>query len=274
MDAEVVAKEPLSYLAAVLLGIVQGLTEFLPVSSSGHLALAKPLIGFGEDDIPMLFDILLHVATVIVVFGTFWKDFWNYLTRQRSVVAWIVIACVPTALGGLIWKHRFEAIGKEPVLVALMLILSAAILYCSAYIQTRIRPLENLGAGRSLFVGAMQCVAITPGISRSGTTIVAGMFAGLSRDEAVRFSFALMVPAVLGATVLEFFSKMKGAEKVWDAEMLPAGPCAAGFAAALVVGFLSLRFLRWIVRGGKLSYFGHYCAAAGLAGLAYFGFAA
>lgn len=271
--------EPLSYLAAVLLGIVQGATEFLPISSSGHLALAQQ-VGLGYK-MPMLFDLLLHLATVIAVFKAFWKDFWTYLTKQRSVVAWIVLACIPTGVGGMLLKNFVETLGEYPEAVCALLLVTANILMVGDDFSNGDRPLAKLGVKRSLAVGTAQILALAPGVSRSGTTIVAGLVAGLPRDDAVKFSFGLMVPAVLGASFLEILSAVKDYRAALAALAPDAaapslmagvsfGPCAAGFVAALVSGVASLSLLRLVVEKRKLPVFAGYCAAVGVVGMIYF----
>lgn len=264
--------ETMSLWTAALLGAVQGATEFLPVSSSGHLALAAklPFVSPGATaEPPLLFDLLLHVATVIAVFKAFWKDFWDYLAHRRAIVLWIVLACVPTAIGGVFFKAQFESVRASGVAVSAMLLVTAIILTASRWLPPGDRTLDRLGVARSLGVGLAQCVAITPGISRSGTTIVAGLAAGLSREDAVKFSFSLMVPTVLGAVALETLEKLREGGPLMEG--LSPMACGVGFVVALGVGLASLSLLRWVVDKNKLVYFAVYCALVGGTGLVYFG---
>jgi len=255
--------ETLTYGTAVALGILQGATEFLPISSSGHLALAETLITSRQESVA--FDLLLHVATVLVVIKAYGRDLLSYWREQRSVFAYLAVGTVPAVCVGLLFHKQLEAIRSEPLLVCAALLVTAASLAAAETIRVPASALNRLGYGRSLVIGLCQALAIVPGISRSGSTIAGGMLSGLAREDAVKFSFLLMIPVVLGASVYKFL------RDPGELDALPFGPCLAGFLAALVVGYLALWFLLHLVRRRSLLCFAAYCTFIALTGFIYFG---
>ncbi len=261
----------MSIWEAIIFGIVQGATEFLPVSSSGHLAVMKEILDLG--DIPVLFDVLLHVATLIVVVVIFWKRLSAILA---SVGRWIVrrsaasdrpnlratlIILVATLLTGAVgvFLNSFAFAGRPKVVSALFLV-TAAILIGARFFRGD-RSYQNLSFKDAFVVGVAQGFGALPGISRSGITISAGRASGLSRQDAGEFAFIISVPAILGALVLT----LNDAGEL--STMVSLGALAAGFIAALVVGLISLLLLLRLVQSGRLYLFALYLIPLGIAGL-------
>lgn len=259
-----VASSELTYGWAAFLGFLQGITEFLPVSSSGHLALAEHL---GSDTGPedLAFDILLHLATVGVVVFAFWKDFWRYWNEQRVVIAYLVVASIPTGIAGAFFMNEFKALRESPIAVCVALLVTAGALLVADRTEGKHQPAVSLGWVGAFLVGLCQALAITPGISRSGLTLTGGLVNGLRRTDALAFSFLLMVPAVLGAAGLELVKHRE------EASRLLSGPALTGAAVAAVSGYFALKVLMGMVRGRRLKWFALYCAAVGVAGLVWFG---
>ena len=262
-----------SLVPAVLLGLLQGLTEFLPVSSSGHLALAQSLIpGFSQPGV--LFDVTLHIGTLVAVCIYFWQDLrgmaLSLFSSGRGDAAasrrmlWLLIAgSVPTAAIGLLFRKQFEAMFSDIYGVGVWFIVTGALLFLTDRVSTRGRELSAMGLLDALVIGIAQGLAIIPSLSRSGATIAAGVFLGLERGLLVRYSFLLSIPAVAGAFVLELVTHRHEALQGFD-------PLAygAGTLAALVVGYWSIGVLLNMTRSRRLSVFAYYCWAVG--GLALF----
>jgi undecaprenyl-diphosphatase len=257
----------MSYLAAILLGILQGVTEFLPVSSSGHLALAQHLGLGAADGRPgaVAFDILLHMATLLVVLQAFWREITRVVNADRIVLGYLAVASVPAALVGMAGREFIvDGVRQSPVAVCAALLLTGGFIYLCDRFPLRERRMRMLGLGGACAVGLAQALALVPGISRSGLTITGGVVTGLRRDEAVRFSFLLMIPAVAGAAIYDL------AREPASWQSLPPGPAAAGFVAAAATGYLALRLLRLMVVRQRLGIFAAYCAVVGGGGLVYF----
>ncbi|MBW2095176.1 MAG: undecaprenyl-diphosphate phosphatase [Deltaproteobacteria bacterium] len=258
----------------ILLGIIQGLTEFLPVSSSGHLVIFQNLLGFKEPE--LLLDTSLHLGTLLAVCIYFRSDLanmllgtWEFLFRGRSSDAetktrkshaalawWVLIGTVPTGLIGLFFRHPLENFFGSISLVAVMLLVTGAIVGLTKFLPGRTGKGRPLGYLRSLAIGTAQGLAIIPGISRSGATIACGLSLGLEREMAGRFSFLLSIPAILGAVVLQL--------KDGDLSSVGLLPLLCGFVSSALVGLLALKVLMGMVRKGHLSYFAPYCWALGL----------
>ena len=262
----------MNWLEALSLAVVQGLTEFLPVSSSGHLVLAQTFFGIDPAS-AFIYDIVLHLGTALAALLFFRRDVADVLRgllppyRQappelraaRRLLLLMVAATVPTAVIGLSFKDFFEGLFASPTAVVAALAVTGTFLVASSLLRPASLPLEHAPWWKAVLVGVAQGIAIVPGISRSGSTIVAGLATGLRREDAVRFSFLLFLPAILGATLLELRHPPAGAG-------VPMSLAAAGFVAAAATGYLAiLLVLRW-TRAGKLWQFGVYCwAVAGLA---------
>ena len=262
----------MTFLDAILLGILQGATEFLPVSSSGHLALAQNLLDeFAQPG--LLFDILLHVGTMIAVIGYFWKDLLGLLTSpwrrdetglvQRRMLALIVLGSVPTALIGLSFKDQFEGLFDRPMIVCLMLLVTGSLLIVAERFRSGQRTQEQMTWKDAVVVGIVQGLAIIPGISRSGSTIATLLLRGVDGETAARFSFLLALPAVFGAALLS----LKDLDQV-TTDVIPA--YLAGTGAALLTGLICIHFLMGIIRRRRLNWFAYYCWVAGIAGLIFF----
>jgi undecaprenyl-diphosphatase len=244
---------------AIVLGIVQGLTEFLPVSSSGHLIVVPALLGWDDPFIDSLaFSVMLHVATLLALLVYFQAD-WRRLipaglvaVRDRSFrgdadrkLAWLLAATtIPAIIAGVLLNDLIENAFREPRLVAVTLVIGAAILWLADRLGSRTRAMDGLTFPIALGIGAAQALALVPGISRSGISIAAGLFAGLGREAAARFAFLMATPITFGAGLWEFRKIVTGEAGV----DLPLVPLAAGMLASLISGLLAiavtLRFLR------------------------------
>jgi len=273
-------------LEAIVLGLVQGIAEFLPISSSGHLELGKAL--FGLQDLPLLFDVILHVATLIVVVGIFkdrilsiLKALWNFLFHRSSLpdkaktktqkkkdeaaaeslayVVPILAATVLTAAIGFAIEAFLPWNGVKAV--SIQFIITAAVLLATAWVKPGTRGPEQIGPGRALLIGLAQGIGVFSGISRSGMTIATSLFCGLDRATAGEFSFLLSIPAILGALVLT----LKDLGEM--ASMVSIGQLALAFFAALLSGWAALKILLKVIKGGKLWAFAPYLFVVGIIGL-------
>ena len=253
---------------SIILGIVQGLCEFLPVSSSGHLAIFQIFMGFDENLVA--FDILLHFATLLAVILFFWRDILRILcdwfggwidTRNRKsgwAYGWaIIIASFVTAVIGLGLKSTVDKASESLLFVGIGEIFTAIILLLIPVFSNSRKHPSLLKI--AIFVGIAQGIAVLPGVSRSGMSIAMGLFLGMSISEAFRFSFLISIPAILGATLLECVKFLKSGEMIF----LPNGWIFGGI-AAFVLGALSLRFMKGLVDAGKWAYFGIYCMIIGV----------
>jgi undecaprenyl-diphosphatase len=265
----------MTWLEALALAVVQGLTEFLPVSSSGHLVLAQTFLGINPAT-AFVYDIVLHLGTALAALAFYrvevaavlrgllppYRRAPRELRDARRLLLLIAAATLPTAAIGLAFKKPLELLFASPGAVLVGLGITGALLIGSSFIPATERPLACTPWWKAALIGVMQGIAIVPGISRSGSTIVAGLAAGVRREDAVRFSFLLFLPAVLGASLLELRHPPAGAG-------VPFALAAAGCAAAAVTGYLAiLLVLRW-TRAGKLWQFGLYCwTVAALAAVA------
>ncbi len=258
----------------VILGIVQGLTEFLPVSSSGHLAIGHFL--FGAESADVMFDVILHVATLaaVLVFyrrdllelvrgffkpripGTSWFSMQNWSHMQgRGLILQILLATVVTSALGLTFKDFFESLFTSKTAVGLALCINAGILYLSRMASRGKKDLIGPGIKGALLIGLFQAAAITPGISRSGITISLALLLGLEKTAAVRFSFLLAIPAICGAMLLKL---VEGVSSGYSFTAL-----TAGFIASATVGFAALIMLVKLTKSGKLFYFAPYTLVLG-----------
>lgn len=265
----------MSIFQGIILGLLQGVTEFLPVSSSGHLVLARAIMGLEE--IPMLFDVLLHVATLIVVMWVFRARVWSILlalgrlllgkrreedTPALQLALKLIAASAITAVIGL-GVSALE-VREAPGIVSLLLIVTALILIVSTRGKGG-RGIDDIGWGRTLIMGFAQGLGVFPGISRSGITIGTGLLSDLDREAAGEFSFLLSIPAVGGA----FLLSLKDVVELGSA--VPAASLIAGFLAALLAGYASLKLLLWLISDGRLWIFAIYLIPVGIWGLIRFG---
>lgn len=235
-------------IEAVILGVVQGLTEFLPISSSGHLILAQWATGWeGELINNLTFDVALHVGTLTAVLWYFWRD-WTSLGKaavrvmqgkaqpyEAKLVWYIGLATVPAVVAGLLFEHTVETLFRNPLLVAGALAVGALVMWLADRYSAKARHLGSMTLGHALFVGSAQAVALIPGVSRSGITISAGLAAGYRREDAARFSFLLSTPVIAGAALLKVRQISFQGHAAWG--------CILGTLGSAVVGYLAIRFL-------------------------------
>jgi undecaprenyl-diphosphatase len=267
----------MSLVQAVLLGIVQGLTEFLPISSSAHLVLVPALLGWRfSEDTAFVFDVLVQMGTLVAVVVYFRQDLVGLvrgtidgLIRRRpfeapmSRLAWlIVLATLPAVIAGLFLKDIVDQVFSDPIAVSYFLLLTAVWLVLSERIGKRTRDLDGLSAADALWVGVAQAAALFPGISRSGSTIGAGLTRHLDRQSSARFSFLMSIPVMLGASVIALNDLMRIAEL---RSMI--APLVVGFIAASIVGYLSIRWMLAYLLRRSLTVFAVYCAVVGVAGV-------
>ena len=263
-------------ITIIFLGVVQGLTEFIPISSSGHLVLFQDL--FGLKGPQLIFDIFLHMGTLLAVciflrsdlMGII-RDTWRFsveifegrerltsINRRPNVMMalWVITATIPTALIGLLFRSPLEALFGNVHRVGLMMICTGFILSVTIFISATYSGRRDVGLLTSLAVGIAQGLAIIPGISRSGTTIVCGMACGLEREVSARFSFLLSIPAIIGAMLLQLnFEDLRGSDIF---------PLLLGLVTSAISGFFALKILMGVVRRGRLFCFAPYCWLLGL----------
>lgn len=271
----------MTIIQSTLLGIIQGLTEFLPVSSSGHLVLAKALMNIhtGND---ISFEVFVHFGTLMSLLFAFRDDLVKLAGAVASclkepgkisahyreseyfrLAVLIMVASLPAGTFGLLFNDRVEAMFDSPQLAAGMLLVTGVILFSTKFVKPgRSR---DMTLRRSIGIGIAQAVAIVPGISRSGSTIASGVLFGLSQERAAQFSFLMAVPVILGATLLKARHLLIDPPPSDQLQTL-----AAGTAAAAVMGYVALRFFLQVLRAGKLASFSYYCLAAGLLGILLF----
>ena len=249
--------ESIGYLGALLLGVVQGLTEFLPVSSSGHLALSRHLFGIDMKN-AITFDLLLHLATVLVVIRFFWNDIRGLWGRDRVVVGYLVVATIPAGIIGILLRDVFENIEKSPLALGGALMCTAGFLWLSERYTESKHSIRTMGLHNAFIIGMAQALAVTPGISRSGLTLTGGIICGVAREDAFRFSFLMMVPVVTGAAFLDI---LKHHDEITT---IVNGPLALGFLAAMVTGHFALQLLQKVVLGRRLRVCSVYCLVIGL----------
>jgi len=257
-------------LKAIILGIVQGLTEFLPVSSSGHLAVIEYAFDkFGGEGKffteNIFFDVAMHFASVLAVILFFRKRIVDIFRRgSRRILLLVVAGSVPAGVVGVLFSRLeiIDSIRATPVIIGGCFLVTALLLKLSDYGREGEFGLRGSGLRRSLLVGVSQALGILPGVSRSGSTISVGLLAGLKREDAVLFSFFLAIPAILGATAVEVMKLAKGEY----GDLSPhAGAIAAGFAASFAVSLVAIKLLVVLVRRKKFSLFAYYCLFAAAA---------
>ena len=263
----------MGYFDAIILGIVQGLTEFLPISSSGHLVIFQHLMNINIDNIS--FEVFVHFGTllsVVVVYFTdivqminsFFKGVFNrnIKTNYRNdpyfrLSIFVIVGTIPAVFAGLLLEDFFVSIFHDINLVGVTLLITGTTILSTRFIKEQNREMNSL---KALGIGLVQSIAILPGISRSGFTISAGLFTGLSRENAARYSFLLAIPAILGATLLHVIEMIKGGA----AGLSNIGPTLIGSLASFIVGYLAIRWLLSVIKSGKFVWFAPYCFAAGL----------
>jgi undecaprenyl-diphosphatase len=261
----------LDLIEALVLGILQGATEFLPISSSGHLVLVPWLLNWEEP--LLLFDVAVHLGTLLAVLVFFRRD-WLTLARagitalrhhttedpDTRLLLWLALGTIPAALAGLLFESVFQAAFSDPPLVAAFLLVTALLLFASERRYTAERTLNDLNARGALFIGLAQAFAIFPGVSRSGSTIAAGIFRGLPRPAAARFSFLLASPIIFGAWLKEILDLSTNQAAIEHNMLLPL---IIGFVAAALVGYVCIWFLMRVLQEQRLYGFAMYCAVFG-----------
>lgn len=257
----------LELLEAIFLGVVQGLTEFLPVSSSGHLLLGQYFLGMDQARFGLTFDAAIHTGTVLAVISYFWRDLLrmagaflrslrgpNFEERDQRMAYLILVATVPAGVIGLLFQNFFEGDRvRSPWLVAFNLVLVGVLFIVGEVVGRQNRTSDKLGFKEALAIGLAQTVALFPGVSRSGGTITLGLFLGLRRDEAARFSFLMSVPITTAAALLSLAEAFGSGIDAGDALLFVAGSVTSG-----VVGYLAIRFLLNYLAGHSLRVFAYY----------------
>jgi len=255
---------------AILLGILQGLAEFLPISSSGHLVIVPYLLGWPDPGLTMV--TMLHMGTLLAIVIYFWSDLWKLAAaalssiKRRSLddpqarVAWgVVVGSIPGAVVGLLFADLFESLFGLPRAAAAFLLGTALLLLVSELVGSRRRPITSISWVDALLIGLAQMLAIVPGLSRSGSTIAAGMLLGFRREDAARFSFLLGVPIMAGTGLYQLAKLITGA-----ADSPPVVLVVLGMSSAALSGYLAIAGLLALVRRRSLLGFAAYCAVFGL----------
>jgi undecaprenyl-diphosphatase len=254
----------MTLLAAALLGLVQGLTEFLPVSSSGHLVLAGALLRVPEGSLS--FDIILHLGTLTAVLAVYSRDIAELLSgvfarrkKDLTLAGLLILGSIPAGIAGFLLADRIESLFNSPPVVSAMLLFTGCILFATRFARAGQR--QDPTPLGSFVVGLFQAIALVPGISRSGMTISAGLYAGVRRESAARFSFLLSVPAILGAALLD----LTGSAGIGSLDFPVA---VVGFIVSAITGYFALRLLIRFLAAGRFHFFGWYCWVVGGLGLA------
>lgn len=254
-------------IEALVLGLLQGLTEYLPVSSSGHLTIGSTLFGMtGEESLS--FTILVHVATVLSTLVILWKEIvwllkglfqfrWN---KETKYVVNILISMIPVGIVGLFFKDTVEEIfGSGLLIVGIMLLVTASLLAFAYYAKPRQK--ETISKKDAFIIGLAQACAVMPGLSRSGSTIATGLILGNKKENLAQFSFLMVIPPILGEALLETLKLMSGTEVA--SSDIPTSSLVIGFFAAFISGCIACKWMINIVKKGKLVYFAIYCAIVG-----------
>lgn len=268
----------MNWFESLILGLLQGLTEYLPISSSGHLAIGSSLFGI-EGEQNMAFTIMVHVATVLSTLVILWKEIvWilkDLFTRQKwnsynnlnygtKYAINIIISMIPVGIVGLFFKDDIEAIfGSGTTVVGIMLLVTALLLIFSYYAKPRQK--ESISMGNAFIIGLAQAVAVLPGLSRSGSTIATGILLGNKKENLAQFSFLMVIPPILGEALIDIKDVIESATTSGaTGEATSFGVLMIGFIAAFLSGCAACKWMISIVRKGKLVYFGIYCAIAGI----------
>ena len=254
----------LEYIHAVILGIVQGIAEFLPISSSGHLVIADALLkeyaGTSTPEESATMGIALHFGTLMSILVVYRKDLVSLLSNYRLMFL-IVCATIPVGLVGVFFKDYVDAAFGSPILTGAALLLTAAFLMAGRALKKSDDELSAMTRRTAMVIGIFQAIAIIPGVSRSGSTIAAGMACGLNREHATRFSFLIAIPAIGGASVMELKDFVTGEATFHGSPR----PLILGTVVSFVVGVFALRWLIKMVVADRLHFFAAYCVIAGLA---------
>ena len=262
----------MDWIQALILGLIQGLTEYLPVSSSGHLTIGQEILGVSSGD-NLAFDVVVHVATVLSTLVVLWgeivwllKGFFKFkMNEEMRYVINILVSMIPVGIVGVFFKDQVEAIfGSGLLVVGICLLVTAALLTFTYFARPRQK--EKIGVKDAFIIGVAQACAVLPGLSRSGSTIATGLLLGNKKERLAQFSFIMVIPPILGEALLNVLKVAKG-EAVFST--IGTLPLVVGFVAAFVSGCFACRWMIDIVKRGKLVYFGIYCAVVGLIAIAY-----
>lgn len=256
----------MNWFEALVLGLIQGLTEYLPVSSSGHLAIGSALFGVnGEDN--LTFTIVVHIATVLSTLVILWKEIdWIVkgvlkfkMNDETKYFLNIVVSMIPVGIVGVFFKDKVEEVfGSGLLIVGIMLLVTAVLLTFSYYAKPRQK--DKISIKDAFIIGIAQAVAVMPGLSRSGSTIATGLLLGNKKEKLAQFSFLMVIPPILGEALLDVLKGVKGEEAFGGIDTMPL---LIGFVAAFISGCFACKWMINIVKKGKLVYFGIYCAIAG-----------
>ena len=261
----------MNWLESLLLGILQGLTEFLPVSSSGHLTIGQEILNLDTSAADnLLFTVTVHAATVLSTIVILWKEIENLFkgtfftvkwNPEKEYVAKILLSCIPVMIVGLFFKDYVEEIfGRGLLIVGCCLLVTATLLTFAYYAKPRKK--ENISYLDAFIIGLSQAVAVLPGLSRSGTTIATGLILGNKKESIAQFSFLMVLIPILGETFLNVINIIKDPASIGGIGFMPL---AVGFLGAFLSGCLACKFMISLVKKGKLIYFAIYCALAGAA---------
>jgi len=258
----------MDWFEALVLGIIQGLTEYLPVSSSGHLAIGQALFGMNDGADNLMFTVAVHVATVLSTLVILWSEiewilkglFKFEMNAETKYVLNIVVSMIPVGIVGLFFKDQVEAVfGSGLLVVGCCLLITALLLTFSYYAKPRQK--EHISWKDALVIGIAQAIAVLPGVSRSGSTIATGLMLGNKKEQLAQFSFLMVIPPILGEALLDVLKAVKGEAVLGGIETVPL---MVGFLAAFLSGCVACKWMISIVKRGKLIYFGIYCAIVGV----------
>ena len=271
----------MSPLSAAILAIIQGLTEFLPVSSSGHLVLGEALLGSHSFGNSIAFELVVHLGTFLAVLVVFWKDILHlvqvFLVRLLKPGSWsteyqnnddfktsvlMLIAMLPAGIVGLLLRDQISELFSQPFMVSIALLFTGSMLLSTKYFK---KSDKQIDFKKALLIGFAQALALVPGISRSGSTISMALGLGVKQEQAARFSFIMVLPLIIAATVLEFLDLLKVGISSDEVSIL-----LIGLVISFVVGIFSLKWLLQLLKSGKFHYFAWYCFTIAVIGLFFF----
>ena len=262
----------MDWIQALLLGLIQGLTEYLPVSSSGHLTIGQELLGVSGGD-NLTFDVAVHVATVLSTLVILWREIdWIFkgifkfeMNEETKYVLNILVSMIPVGIVGVFFKDYVEKVfGSGLLIVGIMLLVTAALLTFSYFAKPRQK--SHISLKDAFIIGVAQACAVLPGLSRSGSTIATGLPLGNKKERLAQFSFLMVIPPILGEALLDVMKAVKGEDVLGEIETFPL---LVGFLAAFVSGCFACKWMINIVKKGKLIYFGIYCAIVGAIAIIY-----
>ena len=264
----------MTIVQSVILGIIQGLTEFIPISSSAHLVITKYLLGWSiPDQLAFIFDVMVHLGTLVAVVICFWKDIWKIIREfvigivqrqpfknETSRLGWIIIlATIPAGVAGALFDAQVEQTFSKPIYPAIFLLVTALFLVLAERFGQRKRQLESISWKDGLVVGLFQAISLLPGVSRSGSTITGGMLRDLDRQSSARFSFLLSVPAILGAALFKLKDLIQS--PTFHAQVTTL---VVGFIVSAIVGYLAIRWFFAYLGKRSLYIFAIYCVVVSI----------